>query len=162
MPRALIASDDIRAVAPGINATLADLRGLQPAITETLAEFRTITPELNSTLDEATATLEEIRLITAGLRESGATENVNNVFASAANAADAVEAAAGELPQLTARLTVLANRTEQVIASYGDQFAAGHRRALDAARRERGGRCAARPRPHHPAQPQFPYPRPMT
>lgn len=117
---ALVASDDIRAVAPGINATLADLRALQPEVTSTLEEFRTITPELTDTLDEATATLEEVRLIVAGLRESGATENVNNVFASAANAADAVEAAAGELPKLTARLTTLATRTEKVIESYGD------------------------------------------
>ncbi|WP_323763737.1 intermembrane transport protein PqiB [Marinovum sp.] len=131
---ALIASEDIRAVAPGINATLADLRALQPEVTETLAnfrsispevnatlaEFRTIAPELNETLDEATATLEEVRLIVAGLRESGATENINNVFASAANAADAVEAAAGELPKLTARLATLASRTEKVIDSYGD------------------------------------------
>ena len=32
----------------------------------------------------------------------------------------AVEAAAGELPKLTARLTTLATRTEKVIESYGD------------------------------------------
>ncbi|WP_417522889.1 intermembrane transport protein PqiB [Marinovum sp.] len=116
----LVGSDDIRSIAPSINATLADLRLLQPEVATTLAEFRTITPELTQTLDEATATLEEVRLIVAGLRESGATENVNNVFASAANAADAIEAAAGELPKLTARLTTLANRSEKVIESYGD------------------------------------------
>lgn len=144
----LIGSEDVRAVAPGINATLADLRALQPEITETLAEFRsispevnetlaefrtitpevsntlaefrTIAPEVNETLDKATDTLEEVRLIVAGLRESGATENINNVFDSAANAADAVEAAAGELPKLTARLATLASRTEKVVESYGD------------------------------------------
>lgn len=103
---AIVASEDTRALIPGINATL--------------AEMRTLVPDLRETLAKTEATLEEARQITASLRESGATENVNKVFASAAAAADAVEVAAAELPKLTARLNTLAARTELVLSAYDD------------------------------------------
>ncbi|MGY3437536.1 MULTISPECIES: PqiB family protein [unclassified Marinovum] len=111
---------EVSGLAPGIDATLAEVRGIAPDISATLAEVRALAPELVATLDQTKATLEEFRLIGEGLRESGATENVNNVFASAANAADAVESAANELPKLAARLNALATRTEKVLESYGD------------------------------------------
>ncbi|MDA7427603.1 MlaD family protein [Primorskyibacter aestuariivivens] len=102
----LIVDEDTQAIAPGINATLEELRALSPDLTRTMAETE--------------ATLKEVRLIAAELRENGATENVNNVFNSASSAADAIEAAAGELPKLTARLNALATRTETVLKTYDD------------------------------------------
>lgn len=103
---ALLAADDTRALVPGVNATLADLR--------------TLMPELTVTMDQTRKTLAEAQAIAAELRESGATENVNKVFASAASAADAVELAAAELPKLTDRLNTLASRTETVLKAYDD------------------------------------------
>lgn len=102
----LLASDDTRDIAPNINATM--------------AELRTLTPELTKTLAETEATLKEVRLIASDLRENGVTDNINNVFNSASSAADAVEAAAGELPKLTTRLNTLATRTEAVLKAYDD------------------------------------------
>lgn len=102
----LLASDDTRDIAPNINATM--------------AELRTLTPELTRTLAETEATLKEVRLIAGELRENGVTDNINNVFNSASAAADAVEAAAGELPKLTTRLNTLATRTEAVLKAYDD------------------------------------------
>lgn len=102
----ILADEDTRAIAPGLNATL--------------AELRTLAPDLARAMNETEATLKEVRLIATELREAGATKNVNNVFTSASAAADAVEAAAGELPKLTTRLNTLATRTEAVIKSYDD------------------------------------------
>ncbi|KHQ51294.1 PqiB family protein [Mameliella alba] len=102
----IVAAEETRALVPGINATM--------------AELQTLVPDLKATLAKTEATLEEARKITAGLRESGATENVNKVFSSAAAAADAVEIAVAELPKLTARLNTLAARTENVLSAYDD------------------------------------------
>lgn len=102
----LVASEDTRNIPPEVNATL--------------AELRTVMPVLNETLTETRAALSETRTILTGLRESGATENVNAVLSSAAAAADAVELAAAELPKLTTRLNGLATRTESVLEAYGD------------------------------------------
>lgn len=102
----LISSDDALGIAPEINATLAELRELRPVLT--------------STLSETEATLADVRAIAAELRESGAAETVNQVFDSAAAAADAVEAAAAELPKLTTRVNALAARTELVLQAYDD------------------------------------------
>ncbi|TNF22672.1 MAG: MCE family protein [Rhodobacteraceae bacterium] len=103
----LLAAEDTRDIAPNINATM--------------VELRTLTPELTKTLAETEATLREVRLIAEDLREAGVTDNINNVFTSASAAADAVEAAAGELPKLTTRLNTLATRTEAVLKAYDDK-----------------------------------------
>lgn len=102
----LVASDDTRQIPAELNATLAELRRLSP--------------DLQKTLTEAQGTLSEARLIVEDLRASGATENINNVLTSAASAADAVEAAAGELPKITGRVNGLVGRAETVIEAYGD------------------------------------------
>ncbi|KUF10388.1 intermembrane transport protein PqiB [Pseudoponticoccus marisrubri] len=97
-----------------------DTQALAPEITATLSELRTLVPDLTRTLASAEGALGEVEQIAAGLRESGATENVNEVFSSAASAANAIEAAAGELPQLAARLEGVAARAESVLGAYDD------------------------------------------
>ncbi len=69
---------------------------------------------LNGTLDELTRSLTE-------LREGGTVENVNATLQSAAEAADALSAAAATLPDLTARLNGLVTTGESLLATYGDR-----------------------------------------
>ncbi len=61
--------------------------------------------------------LEELRAILAELREGGAAANVNDTLASASRAADAVTAAADDLPALMAKLTDVANRADAALAT---------------------------------------------
>ena len=67
----------------------------------------------------SSAALEELRAILAELREGGAVANVNTTLASADRAADAVTAAAAELPALVARLTQVADRADAALATVG-------------------------------------------
>ncbi|WP_172330900.1 PqiB family protein [Mangrovicoccus sp. HB161399] len=69
---------------------------------------------LNGTLDELTRSLTE-------LREGGTVENVNATLQSAAEAADALSAAAATLPELTARLNTLVSTGEGLLNTYGDR-----------------------------------------
>jgi paraquat-inducible protein B len=73
---------------------------------------RDLPPRLN-------AALEELRAMLAELNQGGAAENVNATLASASQAADAVTAAANELPALVARLNELANAADAALASVG-------------------------------------------
>ena len=61
--------------------------------------------------------LEELRAILAELREGGAATNVNNTLASASRAADAVTAAADDLPALMAELNGVADRADAALAT---------------------------------------------
>ncbi len=65
------------------------------------------------------AALEELRAILAELRDGGAAANVNTTLASASRAADAVTAAADDLPALMARLKSVADSADAVLASVG-------------------------------------------
>ncbi len=69
---------------------------------------------LNGTLDELTRSLTE-------LREGGTVENVNATLQSAADAADALSAAAATLPELTTRLNTLVTTGEGLLNTYGDR-----------------------------------------
>ncbi len=69
-------------------------------------------PKLNDALGE-------LRAILAELNEGGAAQNVNATLASASQAADAVTAAANELPALVARLNALADAADATLASVG-------------------------------------------
>ena len=71
-----------------------------------------VPPKLN-------ASLEELRGILADLSQGGAAENVNATLASAARAADAVTAAADDLPALVARFTAVADAADAALASVG-------------------------------------------
>jgi paraquat-inducible protein B len=73
---------------------------------------RDLPPRLN-------AALEELRAMLAELNQGGAAENVNATLASASQAADAVTAAANELPALVARLNELATAADAALASVG-------------------------------------------
>ncbi|MBE3639211.1 MlaD family protein [Mangrovicoccus algicola] len=77
-------------------------------------ETRALPGSLNGTLDELTLSLSE-------LREGGTVENVNATLQSAAEAADAISAAAATLPELSARLNGLVTTGEGLLASYGDR-----------------------------------------
>ncbi|MBL6426067.1 MAG: MCE family protein [Maritimibacter sp.] len=66
-----------------------------------------------------TAALDEARGALADLREGGAVENINATLASAGDAAEAVEEAAGSLPEIANRIDLLVNETRSVVASYG-------------------------------------------
>lgn len=65
------------------------------------------------------AALEELRAILAELREGGAVANVNATLASADRAADAVTAAAADLPALVARMNEIADEASATLASVG-------------------------------------------
>ncbi|TDL88167.1 PqiB family protein [Meridianimarinicoccus aquatilis] len=67
---------------------------------------------LASALDELGATLEE-------LRQGGVVENANAALASASDAADAIAAAAANLPDLSRRLEGLVAQSELLLATYG-------------------------------------------
>ena len=71
-----------------------------------------VPPKLN-------ASLEELRAILADLNQGGAATNVNATLASAARAADAVTAAADDLPALVARFTAVADAADAALASVG-------------------------------------------
>ena len=109
----LVAADDTRQIPAEVNATLAELRTLSPDLKKTLTELQTTVAEARGTLGEAT-------LIVRDLREGGASEKLNQALTSAADAADAVESAALELPKITARVSGLVGRAETVIDAYGD------------------------------------------
>jgi paraquat-inducible protein B len=63
------------------------------------------------------AALDEVNAILAELRAGGAIANVNATLASADRAADAVTAAAVDLPALVTQLTRVANQADQALAS---------------------------------------------
>jgi len=65
------------------------------------------------------ASLTELRSILADLNEGGAATNVNDTLASTARAADAVTAAAEDLPALVARFNALADAADAALASVG-------------------------------------------
>lgn len=67
------------------------------------------------------AALDELAAAIAELRDGGTVENVNATFASARSAADAISAAAGELPALADQLQTLVARADRVLAAYGDR-----------------------------------------
>ncbi|WP_138470156.1 PqiB family protein [Poseidonocella sp. HB161398] len=77
-------------------------------------ETRALPGSLNAALGELTASLTE-------LREGGTVENVNATLQSAADAADALSAAAATLPELSARLNGLVTTGESLLATYGDR-----------------------------------------
>ena len=68
---------------------------------------------------QLSASLRELSLILAELREGGAVENLNTTLASADAAADAVSAAAQDLPALLDRLTSVAARADTTLSSFG-------------------------------------------
>lgn len=67
------------------------------------------------------ASLDEMRLVLAEIREGGAIENVNAALASANQAARAIETSVAGLPALSTRASRLVTKTEEVIAAYGDR-----------------------------------------
>lgn len=67
------------------------------------------------------ASLDELRLFLAEVREGGAINNVNAALASANEAAQAIEQAAASLPALAAQAQNLMARTDNVVQTYGDR-----------------------------------------
>ncbi len=63
--------------------------------------------------------LRELELTLAELREGGTVKNVNATLASASDAANAIAAAAAELPALVDRLNQVALRADQTLATVG-------------------------------------------
>ena len=68
---------------------------------------------------QLSASLRELSLILAELREGGAVENLNTTLASADAAAAAVSAAAEDLPALLDRLSSVAARADTTLSSFG-------------------------------------------
>jgi len=71
--------------------------------------------------DELAQSLAQIRALVSELREGGAVENVNGTLASADAAADAVRAAAEQLPQVIARIDALSRSADAAVANFGPQ-----------------------------------------
>lgn len=69
--------------------------------------------------ESLTGALDEARTALAELREGGAVENTNATLASARSAAEAVEAAVADLPQIAERIDGLVSEAEGVLAGYG-------------------------------------------
>ncbi len=68
---------------------------------------------------QLSAALRELGLILADLREGGAVESLNTTLASADAAAEAVNAAAQDLPALLDRLSSVAARADTTLSSFG-------------------------------------------
>ena len=65
------------------------------------------------------ASLDELRGLLADLRQGGAVDNVNATLASADRAADAIAAAAADLPTLITRLNTVAERADAALSTVG-------------------------------------------
>lgn len=111
--------DDIKAVAEKARdlsveeliTSVTDLVNSADEILDTPAA-RELPAELNATLFELKSILEE-------LRQGGAAQNVNAALSSARDAAQSVETAMAELPQITQQLEGLITKAEGLVAAYG-------------------------------------------
>ena len=78
------------------------------------------TPAAQAVPEQLNAALSELATALRELREGGVVENANATLASARDAADAVAAAAGNLPALVERFDALAGQAEATLATYGE------------------------------------------
>lgn len=69
------------------------------------------------------ATLDEMTVLLASLREAGAAENLNATLAAAQTAADALAEASAGLPALSTRLEAVLGRIDALVLAYGDRSA---------------------------------------
>ncbi len=100
-----------------------DLAGLVGEATETLAAIDTLlsaegVDELPHSLASA---IDEVRGVLSDLRAGGAVDNLNLALTSANDAAQAIETAVADLPDLAARANALVRQTQAVVDSYSER-----------------------------------------
>jgi paraquat-inducible protein B len=111
--------EEARAVAAKAQALpLSELVATGTRVLET-ADGLLAAPGVSDVPPNLAAALEELRAILAELREGGAVENVNATLASADRAADAITAAADDLPALVAEIARVAEQAEAALATVG-------------------------------------------
>lgn len=104
-------------------ANALEIQGLVNQATDLLQSADTLigsdaTADLPASLS---ASLDELRLVLAEIREGGAVENVNAALASASEAARAIERSVQGLPALSAKASQLATQAETVLSDYGSR-----------------------------------------
>ncbi len=108
---------------------------LSAELTETVAAARALiaSDDTRALPASLSAALSEIEAALAELRDGGAVTNLNRTLSSASDAAQAVEQAVGDLPDLAARLESMIVAAETTIADFGENAAFG-REAQEALR----------------------------
>ena len=128
-------AEGITAAAEQAPALIEDLRALTRKVSDLKAEDVVASADellqsLNALIDTdaarnlpatVNATLSEARTLLTRLSEGNAVENVNAALDSARQAAESLERATAELPQLSERLDGLVSRSEELLSAYGDR-----------------------------------------
>lgn len=112
---------EIEALVAKANAVEIDALVAQAADTLTSIETLLASESTQALPASINASLAEIDLLLADIREGGAIDSVNATLASAADAAEAVEIAARGLPELSAQATRLVATIDAVASVYGDR-----------------------------------------